>query len=82
MTWYYIPILTKRGPKPLIAEAYVVIDNEKKCYTEFIKKLAGPNVDFYNTVLYPRQLGITHDLYIKINEDEKIIKPDEILNIE
>ena len=76
-SWYYIPVISKRGPKPIITLAYT----KESEYTDFIKKVAGPNVDFYNLELSPRQLGIEAELIINVDGNEKKFNPDEIINI-
>lgn len=81
MNWYYIPVFVKKGPKPIIEEAYTIKENRKINHTELIKKIAGPNVDFYGMNIHPTHLGIKEELCIKTDSGEKRIASTEILKI-
>lgn len=72
MKWYYVPIISKRGPKKMISK---VLDGERDV-TDLLTKLAGPNVDFYNNKIKPRDLKM-NKIILTIDEEEKIFNEDD-----
>ena len=75
MKWYYFPLLIKRGPKPVITK---VINEKNNDITEFITRIAGPNVDFYNQHIKPRDIKSTK-LIITVDGEDKIFEENDII---
>jgi hypothetical protein len=72
MKWYYVPVITKRGPKLSIIKAFNNTDKGAIDITNLITKLAGPNIDFYGMKLKPEDIDTSSFNIIIETEVEKI----------
>lgn len=70
--WYYFPLNIKKGPKPVITRA---IGDNNTDVTDFIVKLAGPNVDFYGTLISPKDINMNR-LLLTVDGNDKIFERD------
>lgn len=73
MKWYYFPIVTRKGPKKMIINAFDGTRN----LTDFITKLAGPNVDFYGVSVRPRDIKST-SVTIIVDDETKTFNEDDV----
>lgn len=84
MRWYSVPILLKKGPKPIILTCTSEKKlNDKIVYedaTQEIIKIAGPNVDFYESKITPHLLGM-EKIHILTDEINVEYDKDEIINL-
>lgn len=72
---YYFPIVRKRGPKKNILK---VIADDNKDITEFIKRLSGPNVDFYNSQIKVKDLNYSK-ISIQFEDTYKVFDKNSVL---
>jgi hypothetical protein len=74
MKWYYVPIISKRGPKKIIEK---VIENGND-RTDLVIKFAGPNVDFYGNNIRPKDINCNM-LTITVDGENKTFTENEII---
>lgn len=80
MKWYYFPIISKRGPKRVIENVKIGCENNDIVdKTEFITRLAGPNVDFYGNNIRPIDLNCKL-LMITVDGEQRTFIDDEVIN--
>lgn len=75
---YYFPIVRKRGPKKNILK---VIADDNKDITNFIKRLSGPNVDFYNSEIKVKDLNY-NKILIQFEDTHKVFDKNSILSLQ